>query len=88
LEEKTTHNTQFFDISYIWANATDGSNSYLRIFSSNTHQSGLKDIGTLTLIDTNVKAIQYVPGLYGGISCPENEPLKGDLVWVGTDAHR
>jgi len=75
-------------ISYIWANATDGTNSYLRIFSAISQHTGLKEMGTLSLLDTCVKAIQYVPGLYGGIPSPDNEPLKGDLVWVGTDAQR
>jgi len=45
-------------------------------------------MGTLSLSDTEVKAIQYVPGIYGGTPGPDNDPLKGDLVWVGTDAKR
>lgn len=72
----------------MWANATDGFNSFLRIFSVTSHHTGLKEMGTISLEDTAVKAVQYVPGLHGGIPSPDGEPLKGDLVWVGTDSKR
>jgi hypothetical protein len=45
-------------------------------------------MGTITLEETAVKTIQYIPGLHGGIPSPDGEPLKGDLVWVGTDSKR
>ena len=45
-------------------------------------------MGTITLEETSVKTILYVPGLHGGIPSPDGEPLKGDLVWVGTDSKR
>ena len=35
-----------------------------------------------------VKCIQYVPGLHGGVPAVDPEPLRGDLVWVGTDSKR
>jgi hypothetical protein len=53
-----------------------------------SHHTGLKEVSTITLEDTMVKAIQYVPGLHGGVPSPDGEPLKGDLVWVGTDSRR
>ena len=83
-----TNSTTTTTYRYVWANATDGFSSFLRIFGMTNHQTGLKEMGTLTLEDTMVKTIQYVPGLHGGVPSPDGEAMKGDLVWVGTDARR
>jgi hypothetical protein len=81
-------NSTIFNNRFVWANATDGFSSFLRIFSLTNHQTGLKEMGTITLDETMVKTIQYVPGLHGGVPSPDGEHMKGDLVWVGTDSKR
>ena len=83
----------FLAFSYVWSCANDGVHSYLRIFGVTSHQPGLKEMGTLTLPSQDggpsvVRCMQYVPGLHGGVPANDPEPLRGDLVWVGTDAKR
>ena len=80
---------------YVWCSANDGVHSYLRIFGVTPHQPGLKEMGTLTLPACNegsamqhVRCMQYVPGLHGGVPANDPEPLRADLVWVGTDNKR
>ena len=81
---------------YVWSSANDGVHSYLRIFGVTPHQPGLKEVGTVTLPPppeggaerSLVRCMQYVPGLHGGVPTHDPEPLRGDLVWVGTDAKR
>ena len=58
-------------------------------------QTGLKDLGTVELPTERVRAIQFVPGLNGGVANTSTgrdhaleDPLKCDTVWVGTDAGR
>ena len=54
------------------------------------HQACLKELGTINLEHTNVRTVQFVPGVNGGVACSSSaalmdEPLKADMVWVGTD---
>ena len=79
--------------TFVWVNAHDGINSHLRIFNVTAQHTGLKELGTICLPDTTtinggIKCIQYVPGLHGGIPAADPEPLRGDLVWVGTDSKK
>ena len=65
----------------------------MRIFGVTAQHTGLKELGTVSLPDTisingGVRCIQYVPGLHGGVPTADPEPLRGDLVWVGTDSKR
>ena len=76
---------------YVWTNATDSQSSHLRIFGVTNHQACLKELGTIHLERTNVRTVQFVPGMNGGLACSSNaalmdEPLKADMVWVGTDS--
>lgn len=79
--------------TFVWVNAHDGISSHLRIFGITAQHTGLKELGTISLPDTagitgGVKCIQYVPGLHGGVAVSDPEPLRGDLVWVGTDSKK
>jgi len=77
-------------VTYVWANATDGVSSYLRIYSVQINQQiALKDLGTTVLSSCCARSILYVPGTSGGVAQtnPDN-PLRADLVWVATDDKR
>jgi hypothetical protein len=74
--------------SYVWTNATDGHSSHLRIFNVTNHQACLKELGTVALEKSHVRTVQFVPGMSGGLACSSSameEPLRADMVWVGTD---
>jgi Rho guanine nucleotide exchange factor 10 len=83
---------QIFCYRYVWTHATDGSASQLRIFSVTNHHTGLKELGTIipgTELGA-VKTLQYVPGINtNSIQLQDSyEPLRDDLVWVGTESKR
>jgi len=85
--------------TYVWTNAartaTPGhppAGSHLRVFSVPGQQNGLKELGTIELPELTVRAIQFVPGMNGGVVpsvAPSNsdEQLRGDTVWVATDSN-
>lgn len=64
--------------------------SHLRIFGVTQQQPGLKEMGTIPNPEPNgnVKCLQYVPGLHGGVPAQDPEPLRGDLVWVGAESKK
>ena len=67
-------------VTYVWAAASDGSSSYLRIYSVQvTQQINLKDLGTVVLSSCCARSLVHVPGPGQGDS---------DLVWVATDDSR
>ena len=50
-----------------------------------SNKVALKELGTVVL-PSCVRAMLFVPGTSGGVAAPlADEPLKSDLVWVGTD---
>ncbi len=80
---------------------TTYTSTHLRIFSVPNHHTGLKELGTVELPTERVMAIQFVPGLNGGVANSSSplhgggggggggeDPLKCDTVWVGTDSQR
>ncbi|TRY79106.1 hypothetical protein TCAL_02839 [Tigriopus californicus] len=75
--------------TYVWTNATDGHSSHLRIFSVPNQNTGLKELGTISLEHFYARTIQYVPGLTNGVanSSPD-DPLRSDLVWVGVNTQK
>ena len=67
-------------VTYVWAAASDGSSSYLRIYSVQvTQQINLKDLGTVVLSSCCARSLVHVPGPGQG---------DNDLVWVATDDSR
>lgn len=82
----------FMHPRYVWAVTSDGLSSRMKIFGLTAQHTGLKELGTLELPGgsegSGAKCIQYVPGLHGGVPTVDQEPLRGDLVWVGTDHKR
>ena len=67
-------------LTYVWANASDGVSSYLRIYSVQiTQQINLKDLGTVVLSSCCARSLVHVPGPPG---------TDTDLVWVATDDKR
>ncbi len=76
-------------VPYSLSSSDNSYSSYLRIFSVSNHHTGLKELGTIELPETQVRAVQYVPGLentHPTTLCHYMEdPLRSDLVWVGTD---
>ena len=66
-------------VTYVWANTTDGRSSQLRIYSAQTTQ--LKELGTISLSSCCVKATVFVPAAAAsGIPPSTDEPLRADLV--------
>lgn len=92
----------FFSLRYVWTNVCDGTSSHLRVFLAQTGNTGLKELGTVTLNNVKVGSIQFVPGLTEGIahSGPlllaggggggeaQIEALRQDMVWVGTESQK
>eukprot|EP00095_Tigriopus_kingsejongensis_P003352 maker-scaffold787_size97196-snap-gene-0.12 protein:Tk03352 transcript:maker-scaffold787_size97196-snap-gene-0.12-mRNA-1 annotation:"rho guanine nucleotide exchange factor 10" len=75
--------------TYVWTNATDGQSSYLRIFSVPNNNTGLKELGTISLKHLFVRTIQYVPGITNGVAnAATDDPLKSDLIWVGVNTQK
>ena len=67
-------------VTYVWANASDGVSSYLRIYSAQiTQQINLKDLGTVVLSSCCARSLVHVPGPHG---------TDTDLIWVATDDKR
>ena len=77
-------------VTYVWANATDGVSSYLKIYSVQINQQiALKDMGTTLLSSCCAKCLVFVPGTSGGVAnTSADHPLRSDLVWVATDDKR
>ena len=79
-------------VTYVWANASDGVSSFLRIYSVTIQQQiSLKDLGTTVLSSCCARALLHVPGTSGGVARTQEQaasPLRADLVWVATSDHR
>ena len=77
-------------VTYVWANASDGVSSYLRIYSVQINQQiALKDLGTVVLSSCCARALIHVPGTTGGVAkTSADNPLRADLVWVATSDKR
>ena len=77
-------------VTYVWANATDGVSSYLRIYSVQINQQiSLKDLGSTVLSSCCARSVVFVPGTSGGVAqVSSDHPLRADLVWVATDDRR
>lgn len=70
--------------SYLWLCTTDGASSHIAILSQHTQQSGtFKDVGSFSLVETQVTAMEYVKGL--NPPCPM---IASDTIWMGTDSRR
>merc|ERR1712013_290307 len=77
-------------VTYVWANATDGISSFIKIYSVQVNQQiALKDLGTTVLSSCCARSIVYVPGTSGGVAQSNSDnPLRTDLVWIATDDRR
>jgi len=77
-------------VTYVWANATDGMSSFIKIYSVQVNQQiALKDLGTTVLSSCCARSIVYVPGTSGGVAQSNSDnPLRTDLVWIATDDRR
>jgi len=77
-------------VTYVWANATDGISSHIKIYSVQVNQQiALKDLGTTVLSSCCARSIVYVPGTSGGVAQSNSDnPLRTDLVWIATDDRR
>lgn len=82
--------------TYLWTNATDGRSSHLRILGVASNQTAMKELGTIALEHLAVRTVQFVPGMTGGVAAGMSsrastgaslmeDPLKADMVWVGTN---
>ncbi|KRT85685.1 hypothetical protein AMK59_553, partial [Oryctes borbonicus] len=70
--------------SYLWVCTSDGASSHIAILAQNHHQASLlKDIGSFSLVETQVTAMEYVKG--SNPPCPN---LASDSVWMGTDSRK
>ena len=55
----------------------------------------MKELGTIALEQLAVRTVQFVPGMTGGVAAGSGlsrsnvslmeDPLKADMVWVGTN---
>ena len=76
-------------VTYVWANATDGVSSWLKVYSVQAAQQiSLKELGTVVLSSCTARALVFAPGLGGGLAGREEPPLRQDLVWVATEDRR
>merc|ERR1719481_1223764 len=77
-------------VTYVWANATDGISSHLKIYSVQVNQQiSLKDLGTVELSSCCARSIVFVSGTSGGVAQSNSDnPLRTDLVWIATDDRR
>ncbi|KAK9730715.1 RhoGEF domain [Popillia japonica] len=70
--------------SYLWVCTSDGASSHIAILAQNHHQASLlRDIGSFSLVETQVTAMEYVKG--AAAPCPS---LASDSVWMGTDSRK
>ncbi|KAI4460429.1 rho guanine nucleotide exchange factor [Holotrichia oblita] len=70
--------------SYLWVCTSDGASSHIAILAQNHHQASLlRDIGSFSLVETQVTAMEYVKG--APPPCPN---LASDSVWMGTDSRK
>lgn len=70
--------------SYLWVCTSDGASSHITILSQHQQHAGsLKDIGSFSLVETQVTAMEFVKG-----SSPPCSGLASDVVWMGTDSRR
>jgi len=77
-------------VTYVWAAATNGSSSYLQIYSTQVAQQiSLKELGTIQISGCLARSVIYVPGILRiDIDSSGDSALSSDLIWVATDDQR